>query len=96
VATTDAREILIRKRHEARRRRVLLSLVAGAALTLVLAITQGSGFWLAVTIGFDVAVGGYIALLQHAQQNVRPNAPVVPLHLVEEDPHGASVRVVAG
>ncbi len=64
--------------------------------TLVLAITQGSGFWLAVTIGFDVAVGGYIALLQHAQQNARPNAPVVPLHLVEEDPHGASVRVVAG
>ena len=96
VATTDAREILIRKRHEARRRRVLLLLVAGAALTLVLAITQGSGFWLAVTIGFDVAVGGYIALLLHTQQGGRPTATVVPLHLVEEDPHGASVRVVAG
>jgi hypothetical protein len=96
VATTDAREILIRKRHEARRRRVLLSLVAGAAVTLTLAITQGSGFWLAVTIAFDVAVGGYIALLQHAQQGGQPPAQVVPLHLVEEDPQGASVRVVAG
>jgi hypothetical protein len=96
VATTDAREILVRKRHEARRRRVLLSLVAGAAVTLTLAITQGSGFWLAVTIAFDVAVGGYIALLQHAQQGGQPPAQVVPLHLVEEDPQGASVRVVAG
>ncbi len=95
VAISDAREVTLRKRIAVRRQRLLLVLVAGAAVSLVLAITRGSALWLGVTIGFDLAVGGYIALLL-AKQQVRPTATVVPLRLVDSDPHTASVRVVAG
>lgn len=95
VAISDAREVTQRKRVAARRQRLLLALVAGATLSLVLAIAQGSVLWLGVTIAFDLAVGGYVALLL-AKQQVRPTATVVPLHLVDRDPHTASVRVVAG
>ena len=96
VATSDVRDILVRKRHAARRQRVLVGLIAAATVTLVLAIMQGSALWLGVTIALDLVIGGYIATLLHVQQNTRPPAPVVPLRVVEDDRHGASVRVVAG
>ncbi|CAN5287022.1 MAG: hypothetical protein ACR2JP_06880 [Acidimicrobiia bacterium] len=97
VAIGDARELMARKRIAARRQRILLGLVGAAGLSLVLAITRGSGLWLAVTIAADLAIGGYIAVLLQTRQTACPTATVVPLHLVSEgDPHNASVRVVAG
>lgn len=95
VAASDARVIRQRRRTSLRRRRILASLAAGALLSLMLAIVQGSSTWLAITIGFDIAFAGYVTLLLHTQQTVPARAPVVPLHVVDE-PEPASVRVVAG
>jgi ABC-type enterobactin transport system permease subunit len=98
VATTDARHAMKRRRNSVRRRRVLTSLGAGAALSLVGAIVAGSTLLLAVSIGFDLAFAGYVTLLLSSQQVTPPRAPVVPLRVVEQ-PHEvapATVRVIAG
>jgi peptidoglycan/LPS O-acetylase OafA/YrhL len=97
VAVGEAKEARQRRRNSDRRRRVLIALGAGALISLVVAITQGSTTWLAVTILFDVAFAGFVTLLLHTQQTAPMRAPVVPLRLVEEPEETAStVRVVAG
>ncbi len=100
VATHQGRHMVQRRRSSVRRRRVLSSLGAGAVLSLLIAISTGSGMWLAVTIAFDVAFAGFVTLLLMAQQTAPVRAPVVPLRLAEptvlDEPVLASVRVVAG
>ncbi len=97
VATSDAREVMLRKRTALRRQRILAALAIGALLALLIAIVQSSVTWLLLAIAFDLAVAGYVATLIHLRQAATPRAHVVPLQVVEaEDPHRASVRVVAG
>ncbi len=98
VATTDARTNLARRRNAMRRRRILVGLAAGAFLSLVAAIIQGSTMLLAVAIGFDIALAGFVTVLLQSQQTAPRRAPVVPLPVAEPvaDPHESSVRVVAG
>lgn len=97
VAGTDTRTVMQRRRTSERRRRILLAIGAGAAISLVVAITQGSTTWLAVTIIFDVVFAGYVTLLLHAQQATPTRAPVVPLRVVDErEDLNTTVRVVAG
>lgn len=80
-----------------RRRRILTALGAGAFLSLVAAIIQGSTILLAVAIGFDLAFAGFVTVLLQSQQSAPRRAPVVPLPVSEPaDPHESSVRVVAG
>lgn len=102
VATSPTYEVMIRRRALARRRRILFMLGAAAIASLAVAIVNNSMIWLGVTIGLDLALAGYVALLLQMKERARAaTAPVVPLPVatVEEtvpDKQVHTVRVVAG
>jgi hypothetical protein len=98
VSATNSAELKARRRAGVRRRRVLLILTIGALGSLALAVFQGSFMWLMATIGFDLALAGYVTLLLQVRTTRARSAPVVPLVAVEstEDAQHHTVRVVAG
>jgi hypothetical protein len=102
VAATSGREMLARQRAMDRRRRVLIGLGAGAAVSLGLAIWQSSIPWLGIAVAFDLVLAGYIGLLLHIKQQRVYRAPVVRIPVGEpttpqtSDPAPSTVRVVAG
>jgi hypothetical protein len=105
VATADAQHLIARRRQADRRRALLLTLSAGAFVTLAVALLTGSMFWLGLTIFFDLAIGAYVMLLLMLQQRnvalaMAPrigavNAPAA-VEPRRETAQPTTVRVVAG
>ncbi len=98
VATVPGTEVMARRKARERRRRFLYALAAGAIISLTVAILRSSVVWLGVTLVFDVAIAGYIALLMQLRQRTAP-AQVVPISApatAEVEPEQHTVRVVAG
>jgi len=85
-----------------RRRRALVAIGGAAAVSLGLAIWQGSILWLGIAIAFDLVLAGYIGLLLYIKQQRVYRAPVVRIPVAEpaaqptSDPAPSTVRVVAG
>lgn len=103
VSASTQREVLARQRAMERRRRVLVALGVGAAVTLGLAIWQNSIGWLGIAILFDIVLAAYIGLLLQLKRQRINRAPVVRMPVIEqppadlpEDPAPSNVRVVAG
>jgi peptidoglycan/LPS O-acetylase OafA/YrhL len=100
VSSAAGQVTVARRRTLDRRRRLLIALVLGAAISLAVAVVQGSTTWLFVTLAFDAAIAGYIGYLVHLRQQ-RASAPrVVPMAQGEpqlaEEPQRHTVRVVNG
>ena len=103
VSSSSSHELAVRRKAQVRRQRILVGLFIGALATLAVAVWQGSVAWLAVTVGFDIAIAAYIAML--LQVRARPaRAPVVPIapqvpaaapEVVNSDEQRHTVRVVA-
>lgn len=69
-------------RHHAqkRRQRLFVVLLGAAIATLVVAVLRSSMLWLGITIGVDLIVGAYVALILSARQpKALRRAPVVPI-----------------
>lgn len=103
VATSPTFEVMMRRRVMVRRRRILFALGTSAVAALTIAILNGSLIWLGVTIGFDIALAGYIGLLLAMKERAgAAKAPVVPLQRPAaaeapvSDQQVHTVRVVAG
>ena len=100
VSSSAGQEAMARRRTMTRRRRMLFALIAGAAISLAVAVVQGSSLWLAVTLGFDAAIAGYIGLLMHLKQQRATTPAVVPLTQpapqLAEEPQRHTVRIVNG
>ncbi len=99
VSASDSQHVLQRRRSGMRRRRILAGIAAGAVVSLAIAVMQSSTAWLAITIGFDIALAGYVTLLLVAQQGTPVRASVVELPRAAEpvyESDNASVRIVAG
>jgi hypothetical protein len=99
VATVPGTEVMARRKARERRRRLLYSLVAGAVISLTVAVLQSSVVWLAVTLVFDVAIAAFVALLLHVRQRGAAKHRVVTLTAVPSapaEPEAHTVRVVAG
>jgi hypothetical protein len=102
VSATNGREVLARQRAMDRRRRALVAIGGAAAVSLGLAIWQGSILWLGIAIAFDLVLAGYIGLLLYIKQQRVYRAPVVRIPVAEpaaqptSDPAPSTVRVVAG
>jgi hypothetical protein len=98
VSVTNGQAIKAQRMAGVRRRRVLAVLTVGAMGSLALAVLQGSFVWLMVTVGFDLALAGYIALLMQMKASRAQAAPVLSLLPVEamDDAQHHTVRVVAG
>ena len=95
---TARKDILIKQRTLARRRRALIALGALATVTLAVAIWQSSVLWLGITLLVDVVFAGYVTMLMQLKQRQAEHGNVLslvidPYERVEET---ASVRVVAG
>ena len=84
-----------RSRTLARRRRVLVGLIGVAVTALGAAIVTGSLLLLAVSIGADLMLAGYVALLLHHKQRESLTQPV-SLPAANSAPEQAQVRVLAG
>ncbi len=101
VAGNSARDVMLRRQVQDRRRRVLYSLAFGALATLGVAIWRDSMVWLGATLLFDLALGGYVSLLLNAGQRNSSMGRVLSLRahrdrvvtVPEPEP---TVRVVAG
>jgi hypothetical protein len=100
---------MARRRRAVRRRRLLLTLTFGAAVTLAVAVLTSSLFWLGLTVIFDLLIGAYVTLLLMARQRafavaMAPRIGSIPAAV--EEPSAAArreatqssstVRVVAG
>ena len=105
VATADAQHLMARRRQADRRRVLLMSLSAGAFITLAVALLTGSMLWLGATIVFDLAIGAYVMLLLMLRQRsfavaMAPRIGAVDappaVELRRETPQPSTVRVVAG
>lgn len=110
VAGVDAQLVMARRRQALRRRRLLLSLSAGAVVTLAIAVLTSSLVWLGATVVFDLLIGAYVTLLLMARQRafavaMAPRIGTVAPPAVEEPSTGSrresaqastTVRVVAG
>ena len=98
VSGVNAAEVKARRRAASRRRRVVAVLSGGALASLALSVVQSSFLWLVVTIGFDLALAGYVTLMLQMRSTKSRTATVVSLVPVEapEDAQHHTVRVVAG
>lgn len=102
VASSTVQEVAARRRASARRQRTLILLSGGAAATLAVAIWQSNVAWLGVSLGFDVALAGFVTMLLYVRRqrivtDVTPIATPVPLAAASgKDPQRHTVRVVAG
>ncbi len=105
VATTNGQQLMARRRQADRRRIFLMTLSAGAVITLAVALLTGSTFWLGATIIFDLAIGAYVMLLLMLRQRNLAVAMAPRIGAVEapasaelrrEGNQPATVRVVAG
>ena len=102
VASASVQEVAARRRASTRRQRTLAILSAGAAATLAVAIWQSSVPWLGLSLGFDVALAGFVTTLLHVRRQqvftaASPMAvPVVLPGAAGTDPQRHTVRVVAG
>ena len=102
VASASAPEVAARRRASTRRQRTLAILSAGAAGTLAVAIWQSSVPWLGLSLGFDVALAGFVTTLLHVRRQqvstaASPTAvPVVLPGTAGKDHQRHTVRVVAG
>lgn len=98
VSATNGQALKARRRAAARRRRAVTVLSLGVLGSLAIAVLQSSFAWLLVTIGFDLALAGYITLLLKIKTARERSAPVVRLAAVDsvDDAQQHTVRVVAG
>ena len=105
VATTNAPQLMARRRQAERRRILLMTLSSGALITLAVALLTGSTFWLGATIIFDLAIGAYVMLLLMLRQRtlavamaprIRAVEAPAPAELRREGNQPTTVRVVAG
>ncbi len=101
VATVPGTEVMARRKARERRRRFLYALIAGAIISLTVAILRSSVVWLGVTLVFDLAIAGYVSLLVYVRQRrAAPSSVVqlapVPTSTVAAEPDQHTVRVVAG
>ncbi|MGD2052148.1 MAG: hypothetical protein PVI35_06705 [Acidimicrobiia bacterium] len=101
VAGNNVRDVMLRRQVQERRRKVLYALSTGAVVTLGMAIWRDSVTWLGATVVFDLALGGYVALLLGASQRRSRTGRVLSLgahrdrHETIPEPE-PTVRVVAG
>ncbi len=101
VAGNSARDVMLRRQAQERRRKVLYGLAGGAIVTLSVAIWRDSITWLGAALVFDLALGGYVSLLLNAGQRRASMGRVLPLRAHRErqvtvpEPE-PTVRVVAG
>jgi hypothetical protein len=101
VAGNSARDVMLRRQVQERRRKVLYALSTGAIVTLGLAIWLNSVLWLGGAVVFDFALGGYVSLLLGANQRRSRMGRVLPLRRHRERQQTVrepepTVRVVAG
>ncbi len=102
VASSTAQEVAARRRATVRRQRTLVILAAGAFVTLALAIWRSSVVWLGVSLGFDVALAGFVTMLLYARQAralAEQTTVAMPPREASgpaKDPQRHTVRVVAG
>lgn len=100
VASSTVEEVAARRQAATRRQRVLVVLATGAVGALGLAIWQSSVALLGVTIGFDVALAGFVTMLLYARQRRAITAQTTVRFPTQEqapaaqDPQRHTVRVV--
>ncbi len=103
VASSSAAEVAARRQATQRRLRVLVALAGGAFVTLAVAIWQSSVVWLGFSLGFDLGLAVFVAMLVQAKQRrylTAQTTVTLPAAQAEDpapvrDPQRHTVRVVA-